>query len=272
MKSVSLVVVVAGLAVSVAAGASNKSALISHTQWVMGTSLTIKLMPPKGANGIEILRRAFELARRWDRRLSNYKLNSELSQLNRRAGKATLAVSGPLLWYLKRSIRACRLSSGVFDITVGALLDFHRRGKGTLSSARARVGCQKVRSRKNKVQLPHGMVLDPGGNGKGVAVDAVVALLRRQGVRVAFVNFGGSSFFGLGAPAGQKGWRILLPAATHDPNAVRPRYLGVVTLKDMALSTSRTHLFLGGRQRRRHIVDPRSGALVSATRFAATVS
>ena len=45
-----------------------------------------------------------------------------------------------------------------------------------------------------------GVELDPGGIGKGYAVDRMVDVLRQKGSRIALVAGSGSSIYGMGAP------------------------------------------------------------------------
>lgn len=55
------------------------------------------------------------------------------------------------------------------------------------------------------------MELDPGGIGKGYAVDRVIALLREQRVTAALISAGSSSIYAIGAPPGSSGWRVNIP-------------------------------------------------------------
>src|SRR5438309_1845985 len=45
-----------------------------------------------------------------------------------------------------------------------------------------------------------GMSLDPGGVGKGYAVDRMAAVVRNSGVSSALISGGGSSIYGIGVP------------------------------------------------------------------------
>ena len=101
-----------------------------------------------------------------------------------------------------------------------------------------------------------GIELDPGGIGKGYALDRVAALLREQGVTAALLSSGSSSVYAVGAPPGKDGWTVRVP----DP-ADRARALSTVVLKDRSLSTSGNYekfFRLGGRLYC-HIMDPRTG-------------
>jgi thiamine biosynthesis lipoprotein len=102
-----------------------------------------------------------------------------------------------------------------------------------------------------------GVEIDPGGVGKGYAVDRMIQVLRARGFRNALVAASGSSIFGLGNPPYEsRGW--LIPIADpwdHRKNAAQ------VFLKDMSLSTSGSYekSFRSGGHRYSHIMDPRRG-------------
>ena len=240
-----------------------------HRQWVMGTMLTIAIEVPRGRSAEHLLQGAFSQVSEWDRLLSTFKVNSDLSRLNRQAGKGWLSVDRRVFEYLRRSIADARRTKGAFDITVGALTVLGRRPRP--SDARRRAALALVGSRSielaspNRVRLTRvGMRLDPGGNGKGVALDSVVAYLRKNGVRRAFIDFGGSSFYGLGAPKGRTGWPVLLTDAKKKP-------WRVVLLADRGLSMSHSAQQTSPGHVRYHIIDPRSGKRIHVWRAVALI-
>jgi thiamine biosynthesis lipoprotein len=98
--------------------------------------------------------------------------------------------------------------------------------------------------------------LDLGGIGKGYAVDRVVALLRRRGIRSALVNLGGSSVYGLGAPPEREAWEV----AVEDPANPAKTAL-TVPLRDRALSVAGGYgrFFEKDGVTYSHIMDPRTG-------------
>jgi len=227
-------------------------------------------------DGVTLLRESFAIARRLDAVLSDYREHSALSRLNR--GEAPQeGWPADLVRFLRAGRRYCRATRGAFDMTVGALVNLYRRGGASateITRARATVGCDAIRivgsnaeecgdeqPRCSRLALRAGTRLDPGALGKGYAVDAIVAALRAVGVRCAFVDFGGSSFYGLGAPPGRDGWPVGIDGASGD------HPMEIVALRDRALSSSES-LAAG----RAHIVDPRTGALVTARRGAAVIS
>ncbi len=109
------------------------------------------------------------------------------------------------------------------------------------------------------------MRLDPGGLGKGFAVDRAVRVLRAHGVERALVNFSGC-MYALGSPPGRSGW----PVVVRDP--ARPNeVLGRVLLRDEAIASSgsyeKTHD--SGGERLSHILSPQTLRPVETIRGAA---
>ena len=105
-----------------------------------------------------------------------------------------------------------------------------------LREARSQVGWEKVRldpKRRTVRFLSAGMELDPGGIGKGYAVDRAVRVLSKGGVRAALVSAGSSSVYALGAPPGMAGWKIQIPDPGNEGAVISE-----ILLRDTSLSTA----------------------------------
>jgi thiamine biosynthesis lipoprotein len=211
---------------------------------------------------------AFDEVKRLDDLLSNYKPDSEWSQVNRTAAKQPVKVSPELFHLLQQCLEYSRLSEGVFDITVGPLMKVWGFYKGSghlphrpeIAAAVARVGYRNIQldPEAGTVRfLRPGVEIDPGGIGKGYAVDRMVDVLKRNGVNSALVAGSASSIYGLGAPPDEsRGWAVKI----KDPWDQR-QTLAEVWLKDMSLSTSGSYekFFRAEGKMYAHIMDPRTG-------------
>jgi thiamine biosynthesis lipoprotein len=101
-----------------------------------------------------------------------------------------------------------------------------------------------------------GIELDLGGIAKGCAVDRAVEILRSFGVTQALVSSGTSTMYVLGAPPGDRAWRITV-RDPYDAGKVGD----VIYLKNFALSVSGSYekfFELKGRVYS-HILNPRTG-------------
>ena len=211
---------------------------------------------------------ALDEARRLDDLLSNYKPSSEWSGVNRHAAEGPVRISEELFQLLAACRDYSRESEGAFDISVGPLMKVWGFYKGTghlphraeVMAAREKTGYRHVHldaaARTVRFDRP-GVELDPGGIGKGYAVDRMVAILRRMSVDTALVAASGSSIYGLGAPPDSpRGW----PVDIEDPWDQR-RKVAEVFLKDMSMSTSGSYekFFRAEGRVYAHIMDPRTG-------------
>jgi thiamine biosynthesis lipoprotein len=210
---------------------------------------------------------AFEEVRRLDRLLSNYRPESEWSQVNRYAAERPVKVSAELFHLLSDCVEYSRQSEGAFDISVGPLMKVwgFYKGSGHLPQ-RAEVleGLKKVgyrnilldASNKTVRFAREGVELDPGGIGKGYAVDRMVDILRRDGIGSALVSASGSSIYALGAPPGEAGWKVRIRDPKDEAKTVTE-----VTLKNESMSTSGSYekFFWAEGKIYSHIMDPRTG-------------
>ena len=210
---------------------------------------------------------AFAELRRLERMLSNYRPDSEWSEVNRNAADHGVEVSQELFALLSSCLEYSRRSEGAFDITVGALVKAwgFRDGSGKLAGdpavreVLAQVGYTNVvlDPVQRTVRFTRaGVEIDPGGIGKGYAVDRMIAVLKKGGIERALVSAAGSSIYAVGAPPGREGW----PVNIRTPGGAGSR-AETVLLKDASISTSGTaeKSFRAGGQTYGHIIDPRTG-------------
>ncbi len=209
--------------------------LFKENRLLMDTFAEISCLSPDKSNAMDAMDEAFKEMRRIEKVFSKFDKDSELSRLNRSAGKEEVIVSPGLFGIIERSINYSKISGGSFDITAGSktqgrykdiLLD---RGRGSV----------RFLSRDIKIDL--------GGIAKGYAVDRARDILSSYGIKNALVNIGGN-MFALGSPPGRESWRI----GIRDPKDKR-NIIYKLSLKDRAVSTS------GDYERPFHIINPFTG-------------
>ena len=241
---------------------------IERSTDAMGATFSVVLYGSDQQSMNQAIDAAFDEAHRLDELLSNYKPASEWSHINREAAAGPVVVSSELFQLLSDCIEYSRASEGTFDVTVGPLMRAwgffdgrrHVPSPDQIRDALEMVGYQHVQlnARKRTVRFDRpGVEIDPGGVGKGYAVDRMVEILRARGFRNALVAASGSSIFGLGSPPEEpRGWPISIADPwDHRNNAAQ------VFLKDMSLSTSGSYekSFRVAGHRYSHIMDPRRG-------------
>jgi FAD:protein FMN transferase len=158
----------------------------------MGTLVHVRAFGPDATAVHQAVDAALASVERIERLMSFHDPKSELSRLNREAGRRPQAVH-PWTWaVLRRASRVAEASGGLFDITVAPLLV----REGLLpGSADASLQCGNWRHivlmPDCRVFLARPMLLDLGGIAKGFAVDRAIHELKMRGCTQGVVNAGG---------------------------------------------------------------------------------
>ncbi len=235
----------------------------------MGTTFSVVLYGKNLDKMEEAANSAFDEVQRLNNLLSIYHPASVWSEINRFAGQRPVAVSPEVFKLLTRCLRYSRRSEGAFDITVGPLVKawgFFKGagrlpGRDEIAAALTKAGCRHLclDAAGRTVRFDReGVEINPGGIGKGYAVDRMVEIFRRKGFDTALVMASSSSIYGMGAPPGEaRGWKV----AIRNPKRPRQHSATEVFLKDMSLSTSGGYAqtFRAEGRSFSHILDPRTG-------------
>lgn len=233
----------------------------------MGTQFRIEVFADEKLRAGRALRAAFEAIEQLDRRMSDYREDSELSRLSAASPtEQPVAVSADLATVLRESQRMYRLTGGAFDVTVGPLSRLWRKARKQkqlpdaqqLQAARASVGGQFLRidPEGNVRLLRPKMRLDLGGIAKGFAADRALAVLKQHGIARALIDAGGDLVLG-DPPPGRGGWRIAVAPLRADA----PQGSRVLEVSNCGVATSGDafqFVEIDG-QRYSHLLDPRTG-------------
>jgi thiamine biosynthesis lipoprotein len=215
-----------------------------------------------------------------DAQMSPWKPNSDLLRLNRAPVGTWVDLAAEMLQVLGSALEVQRLSDGAFDPCVGALVDAW--GFGAVRDApdgeairaarqpmpRKAHGCLELDVPAGRARKRSPLQLDLCGIAKGYAVDRMVAVLRRHGVRHALTALDGE-LRALGAQASGVPWAVALERPEDGRRAVH----GVIELEDLAVATSgdyRRYVKVGN-ARLAHTMDPRHGAPVNNAVASVTV-
>ncbi len=230
---------------------------------MMGTEVSVYLWSEDPEAGQLALENVFAEAARIDHLMSTYRDDSEISEINRGAGKSAVKVGVELFQLIQRSLRISELSEGAFDITydsVGQHYDFRSRQRPDekiVASELENIDYRYVELQQSTTSvrfLKDGVRINLGGIAKGYVVERGVEILRQHGVQNGIVTAGGDSRL-LGDRRGRP-WIV----GVRDP-----RNDGQVTvsvpLQDEAISTSGDYerYFDEGGVRYHHIIQPSTG-------------
>lgn len=265
-------VMLALLMVSVAAPPAY-STLVTEVHYVMGTYFRITADASDVVRARRAMRECFGLTRRLEEQFSRFDPTSELSRLNATAGSAERVVISPeMRALLERALVLRKMTGGTFDVGIGALTRLWRTSAiwpddRAIRAVQERDETTAFALEGSVLIRRPGVLIDVDGIAKGWAVDRCVGELRADGIRRALLNFGESSLYAMGAPAGTRGWPVAVRGLDDDT------LIGRLTLRDDAVSVSSVFghaRYIGARQVA-HIIDPRSGLPLRAPAAAVVV-
>lgn len=238
----------------------------------MASTYNVKLAqrPAVAAERVhEAVQAAFDAV---EARMSMYRAESELSQLNRAAGGRPLALSPDLYAVLAAAQEIAALSNGAFDVTVAPLVQAW--GFGTekrravppaaqLQSQRATVGWRGLQldaAARRATKGHDSLQLDLGGIAKGFGVDRAAQALEALGIADYMVEHGGEVRT-RGRNAEGRAWQI----GIERPDAVPQRAHYVVPLAGRSMATSGDYRIFFEQDGRRysHEIDPARAAPIA---------
>ncbi len=214
----------------------------------------------------------------WERILSRFRADSELSALNGQAGAGWVCVS-PTLWaVVNEALVAARMSDGLVTPAVLPVMemvgydrDFTQVKNGVAVADPVAVAppgdwrAVRLDPVRRAVMLPPGMRLDLGGIAKGWAAEQAARRLARYGP--ALVDAGGDIAVH-GVRVGGEPWTI----GVDDPlRPGEPLTILLLTGGGVATSGRDVRYWRQGDVERHHIIDPRLGAPAQTDVLSATV-
>ncbi|MEP7047324.1 MAG: FAD:protein FMN transferase [Ilumatobacteraceae bacterium] len=226
---------------------------------------------------VDLIRLGFSRLRQLEQTWSRFIPDSELNRLQGWRGD-WLECSDDLVAALQCCLRMHAETGGLFDPSIRTSLE--RLGydrtfasivdhEGLLPSDEALSvpGLTGLEIRGNWVRLDHGLSIDLGGIGKGLAADIVADELIAAGANSAFVSLGGD-IHAAGEPVDENGWCVpLLHPVTGEPVGHHALYSGALVMSTVVIR----RWIRGGRQHH-HIIDPRSGRSAETDLLAVAVA
>jgi len=240
---------------------------------VMGTFARIIAVAADSNTAKSCIEAAFAEITKVDEVMSDYKDDSEISEVNRDGFKRAVRVSESTYQVLERSVEFSRRTGGAFDVTVGPLVDlWHLAETANVlpSEAELQRACSKVGygllildANEMSVRFAvEGMRVDLGGIGKGYAIDRAVEAMQKAGALGGMVEIGGDIRCFGAPPVGKERWRIGLQDSRRvDEDISEGKVLLVLELTDAAVATSGNYQRFAVIQGRRysHILDAKTG-------------
>jgi len=234
-----------------------------RTQFIMGTLVEITVSHSDPDVIQTVTTQAFDEMQRIEQLMSTYLPDSEISRINRAAGKEAISVSREVEEVIREGIYWSEQSGGAFDITIEPLVylwDFDGEKEiipreSTLRKTASLVNYKDIEIKDHTVRLRRrGMAINVGGLAKGYAVDRAISILRGK-VTNGIVNAGGD-LFAFGQKNKQTPWNIGL----QHPRKPQ-ELLAAFAVQNHAVATSGDYqrYFIKDGVRYHHIFDPLTG-------------
>lgn len=247
---------------------------VQDNRFLLDTIVSIRLY---NSSDEDLLNRTYSLIESYEQELSRYHPESEVTRINSSAADTDVPVSENTLSLLESALKYASISGGVFDPTVGPLVDLWGIGGDSpgipetrdIKEALERVDYSLMQVGSHTVRkLKDNMILDLGGIAKGWIADRVAEFLQNNGVDHALINLGGNVRIFGGKPGG-KPYKI----GIQDPFDERGNYLGILTISNGSVVSSGIYerYFMQDGIRYHHILDTSSGVPVNNGLAAVTV-
>jgi FAD:protein FMN transferase len=240
----------------------NRQVLSEATEFLMDTSVAVKVYAGSRKEGAKIIDAAFAEARRIEQIMEPQAGDGELARLNGEDGLGPYRVSGDLAKVLSAALEASSGTDGAFDPTIGPvkwLWRFDEEGglppHELIAEAMSMVDAKRVELSGDSLRLTVPDVkLDLGGAAKGYVVDRMIDVLRDGGAEAALVNAGGD-IRSFGMKPGEKRWVI----GVRHPRLSRTLVMESMALNAVATSGDYERYLMVDGVRYHHILDPRTG-------------
>jgi FAD:protein FMN transferase len=243
---------------------SSRPVTAKRTQMHMGTLVSITAVGWSSREANAAINAGFQEVKRLEQLLSTWIPESELSRVNRAAGREPVLVGPETMTVVRRSLQIAEMTDGAFNIAIGPAVDAWNISDAPrvpsadeLNAVKPLVDLQSVHAdvwdRTVFLEKP-GMRIDVGGIGKGYAADQAVIVMKQAGAIAGLVALSGDiRTFGR------------LPDGVSFPIGIRhPRkegeLLAQIELQDEAISTAGDYERFTEKDgvRYHHILDPRT--------------
>ena len=191
-----------------------KNKEVFSTFHLMDTIVSVKLIGKKVKRTLKKIQT--ELTK-FARLYSRFNEKGVVVKINEKAGVSSVKVDQKLLTLIQKAVEFGKLSNGLFDVTVGPLLDLWSvksssspPSDGLIQKTKELVDYQDIfiDDKKRLIMLKRiNQKLDLGGIAKGLATDECNKIIRKHNINQGYVNIGGNVSVIGSNPSGQP-WKV----------------------------------------------------------------
>ncbi len=260
-----------GLALS----SCSKTYPISKTLLMLDTVIKISIYDGKA----ETLDNAFDVCKKYEDMLSKTIPTSDVFKINQN-GTTPTDINPHTAELIKKSIYYSQISDGIFDVTVGGLInlwDFNRPDgdyslpdDSNIKTCLKGVGWDKIvfESEQSLRLANEKTSLDLGGIAKGYIADKISEDLKQNGVTSAVISLGGN-ILTIGEKPDGNPWTI----AIQKPFSETGEKLAKLSVGEKSIVSSGIYerYFTNGGRIYHHIIDPKTGYPINTDVVSVTI-
>lgn len=237
---------------------------ITRTEALMGTVVKVTIYD---SDDISNLDKSFDRVREIESLVSINKEGTLLDEVNQSAGIAPVKVDKDTFAMVKEGLEYSQITNGLFDITVGPLVQLWRIGfpEARVPSPDEIPPVLKLIN-YNDVELNEddksiflkkpNMIIDLGAVAKGFTADAISKVLTENNVNSAIIDLGGNVYTH-GKKITGEDWRV----GIQNPLSSRGDILGTINVSNKSIVTSGTYERFIEKDgvKYHHILNPKTG-------------
>ncbi len=243
-----------------------------RTFFSMNTFLSIKL--PSSEYSDHHINNIMKIVQEIDKKMNVYTIGSDLYRIKQNAGYVPIRVDDETFFLIEQAYRFCQETDGIFDITIGPLLELyhlHDSQPSVPSTTEIRNILQYVdyknivlHANEKTVYLPKkGMYIDLSGVLKGYTLDRIAEYFVLNNIEYYYVDFGGNLCISTKDP---------LYVGIENPSNTAIKKGMYVQKGFVSTSSSKHQSFQHGGVTYSHIVHPKTGSAVPKISSATVVT
>lgn len=264
-KKIIAIILIMIISVSLVACNNNSNNQYTRTGFMMDTVMEVTAY---GRNAKKAVDESMNRISVIDDRMSSQKTGSDITKINKNAGKGFIKVNSDTFYVIKTALKYGKISNGNFDITIAPLVNLwgigtkraHIPKESNIREMMKLINYKDVilNEKNDEVMLKNpGMAIDLGGIAKGYTADEIQKIMEKYDIKHALINLGGSSVYMLGPKPDGSNWKI----GIQDPFGSKGKYFAIVSGKNMLIDTSGNYerYFIENGKRYHHILNPFTG-------------
>lgn len=251
---------------------------ITSEEFIFNTKVFQKIST-ENVNGELILKKSTEIMKKLEHILSFYNDNSDITKINKNAGKDFVNISNSTFEIVKKSKYYSQLTNGLFDISVAPLVKAwgicndnpEVLNKDTIDKLLPLINYNNIILDEENVSImlnKENQKIDLGGIAKGYIADLIIDFYKENNVKSAIVNIGGNI-----KVLGKKSPKDLWKVGIYKPVKHSTDIICSLAVEDLSIVTSGVYerAFINNNKLYHHILDPCTGYPASTDIMSITI-